>query len=174
MTADLQPLSPEWWVAFHSRVPRPEVNGIADAFFPDKESAKTLQTLLDCQNILVVGGLPAFGPSAYVDPDEVAESLDESADEEHTYNKRVDIGRTVEYFLDAQYRYAGARVYHASAIDYEEIVKESRSVANRTGFCEEVPEDDLFERAKCLFAVDGSCHAADVIGLSRAKTAARI
>lgn len=173
----LQPLSPEWWALFHSRTPfrRDTGSGKADSCFPDKESIETLQPyFLSQQVVLVIGGKPASGAFAYVSPDEVARFLGSSAKDENEYNKRIDIGHIVEYFLEAQYNYGGAIVYHASAIDQQEVSKESRSKANRTGLCETVSKSDLLQRAEWLFDEEKQCHAADVIGLFPGKAAARV
>jgi hypothetical protein len=162
------PLSDQWWVAFRSRAPKFDETKAAEFCL----SGKNVQhASIGGQNVLVIGGKPACGPSAWIGTDIVADFLDSSSEDGPKYDKRVEVGHIAEYLLETQYQYGGARVFEASAMDYNETAVESRSAANRKGLCVHVSDTELYNRAAWLFDGDGLRLAADVIGSCLAKAA---
>lgn len=165
---ELEPLSDQWWRHFHSRARKLDETEALELY----HSGEDLQaSLLKGQIIVVIGGKPACGPSAWIGTDIVADFLDSPAETDPKYDKRVEVGHVAEYLLDTQYRHGGARVFDALAIDYKEAAAESQAMANRTGLCEHLSDTDLYTRAAWMFDSDGLRHTANVIGLYLANAA---
>lgn len=149
------PLSPQWWHSFRNKKPAwygPNAWHPRTIDFGEMEQLKNVM-LTDLQ-VVVIGG-----SHRYYSPDNLAAFF--SPSNEDAYNKHVDVGHIADFFMGGSQ--GGAVVLHFPAIDSQEMAKEARNLANRTGDFIDVSEAELELRVATLFR-DEAVKVADAIG----------
>lgn len=109
--------------------------------------------LADLQ-VVVIGG-----SHRYYSSDDLATFFSPSNGD--AYNKHIDVGHIADLFMGGSQ--GGAVVLHFPAIDSQEMTKEAKDLANRTGDFIDMSEAELERRVSTLFR-DETVKVADAIG----------